>query len=150
MKPQFLITEYLKNYTNLEELRKKLFENGVLSKDYIEENLVLLYHKYDSPITCELERECRSLIIDRTTFDIISYSCESPRLNNEGMEYLVANNNNNQIINPCYEGTYLSVFYYNKWFVSTRRCLKCHEVFGFRTIKIIILKIKLILFYLYI
>jgi hypothetical protein len=127
MNPQFLITEYLNNYTNLEELRKKLYETGVLSKDYIDENLVLLYHKYDSPITCELERECRSLVIDRNTLKIVSYSCETPRLNNEGMEYLIANPTYNQVINTCYEGTYLSVFWHDKWYISTRRCLNSQE-----------------------
>ena len=127
MNPNFLITEYLNNNTNLEDLRKKLYEEGVLSKDYIEDNLVLLYHKYDSPITCELERECRSLVIDRDTLKIVSYSCETPRLNNEGMEYLISNAMETQIINTCYEGTYLSVFYYNKWYVSTRRCLNSNE-----------------------
>jgi hypothetical protein len=131
MNPQFLITEYLKN-TNadmtLEDLRKKLYEKGVLTKDYIDDNLVLLYHKYDSPITHELERECRSLVINRTTFEIISYSCETPRLNNEGMEFLITNPTEKQEINTCYEGTYLSVFYHSdKWYISTRRCLNSQE-----------------------
>ena len=134
--PQFLITSYLEStQNNLEELRKKLFEKGVLTKDYIDDGLMLLYHKYDSPITSELERECRSLIIDRTALKIKSYSCETPRLNKEGMEYLVAKSaidsvstNPNQIINTCYEGTYLSLFNHNtKWYVSTRRCLNSQE-----------------------
>ena len=50
-KPQFLITSYLEAPSSLEELRKKLFEKGVLSKDYLEEGLMLLYHKFDTPIT---------------------------------------------------------------------------------------------------
>ena len=129
--PQFLITTYLNsNQGNLEELRKKLFDKGVLTKDYMDSNLMLIYHKYDSPITSELERECRSLIIDRTTLKIISYSCETPRLNKEGMDYLISHTSDSdkQIINPCFEGTYLSVFNYNsKWYVSTRRCLDSQE-----------------------
>lgn len=127
--PQFLITSYL-NLTdnNLEELRKKLFEKGVLSKDYEDDGLILLYHKYDAPITNELERECRSLVIDRSTLKIKSYSCETPLINKEGMEYLLTNATEQQITNICYEGTYLSVFYHNdKWYVSTRRCLNSQE-----------------------
>lgn len=123
--PTFLITSVLESCKDdLESLRKKLFEKGVLTKDYIDDGLMLLYHKYDSPITTELERECRSLVIDRTTLKIKSYSCESPLLNKEGMDYLIAHPTEFRLMNPCYEGTYLSIFNHNsKWYVSTRRCL---------------------------
>jgi hypothetical protein len=175
--PQFLITKILESNQNPEDLRKELFKHGVLTKDYMNEGLMLLYHKFDSPITNELERECRSLIIDISTLKIKSYSCETPRINKEGMEYLITHSNETlsfsskekdkitfekkqsffpnetthtkyeflpqnvkhsdetlsledkpQIINPCYEGTYLSVFNHNdKWYVSTRRCLNSQE-----------------------
>jgi hypothetical protein len=128
-KPNFLITNYLESCQgNLEQLRKTLFEKGVFTKDYVDDNLMLLYHKYDIPITTELERECRSLIIDRSTLKIKSYSCETPRVNKEGMNFLLANSTAPQIINVCYEGTYLSIFNHNdKWYVSTRRCLDSHD-----------------------
>lgn len=127
--PQFLITSVLEsNQGNLEELRKKLFERGVLTKDYPDDGLMLLYHKFDMPVTNDLERECRSLVIDRSSLKIKSYSCETPRVNKEGMEFIIANSSENQLINPCYEGTYLSIFNANgKWYVSTRRCLDSQE-----------------------
>lgn len=123
--PTFLITSYLNSCNgDLEVLRKTLFEIGVLTKDYPDEGLMLLYHKFESPVTTEIERECRSLVIDRSTLKIKSYSCETPRVNKEGMEYLVTHSTEKLLINPCYEGTYLSIFNHNgKWFVSTRRCL---------------------------
>ena len=130
--PTFLITSILESAdkSNLEALRKTLFEKGVLTKDYLEDGLMLLYHKFDTPCSSELERECRSLIVDRETLKIKSYSCETPKMNKDGMEYLISHTNINQqrIINPCYEGTFLSIFYHNdKWFVSTRRCLNSHD-----------------------
>ena len=135
--PTYLITSILDSAdkSNIEGLRKTLFEKGVLAKDYLEDGLMLLYHKFDSPCSTELERECRSLIIDRDTLKIKSYSCETPRMNKDGMEYLVSHQTNdstdhsyNRIINPCYEGTLLSIFYHvDKWFVSTRRCLNSHD-----------------------
>lgn len=127
--PKFLIKSFLESYQgNHEELRKKLFEMGILSKHYIEDDLMLLYHKYESPITSELERECRSLVIDCNSLKIKSYSCENPRVNKEGMNYLLSNTMQPQIINTCYEGTFLSVFSHNnKWYVSTRRCLNSHD-----------------------
>lgn len=129
--PRFLITDIITSHMdNMDECRKALFEKGVLSKDYPEDGLVLCYHKYDSPVFSELERECRSLVIEKATGRIVSYSCETPRLNNEGMEYLISHPTETRIINPCYEGTYLSVFCHNtKWYVSTRRCLDSQESF---------------------
>ena len=130
--PQYLITDYLnKSFSegaDLEALRKTLFEKGVFTKDYLEDGLMLLYHKFDCPVKTELERECRSLIIDRSTLKIKSYSCETPRTNKEGMDYLISHSTELQLINPCYEGTFLSVFFHNdKWYVSTRRCLDSRE-----------------------
>lgn len=126
--PTFLINTILESCQhNLETLRKKLFEQGILTKDYVDDGLMLLYQKFDSPVTNDLERECRSLVIDRSTLKIKSYSCETPRMNEEGMKYLSNCLTQPQIINPCYEGTYLSVFNFNdKWYISTRRCLDSH------------------------
>jgi hypothetical protein len=99
-----------------------------LSKDYVDDGLMLLYHKFDSPTTTELERECRSLVIDRLTLKIKSYSCETPINNKESMKYLIENSSKPKLIFQCYEGTYLSVFNNNgKWYVSTRRCLDSQE-----------------------
>jgi hypothetical protein len=125
--PHFLITPYLESTSNLEELRKVLFEKNVLSKDYNDEGLVLLYTKFGLTGD-ELVRECRSLVIDRETFKIKSYSCETPLLNKEGMNYMLAHMSDPTVVTPCYEGTYLSVFNHNsKWYVSTRRCLNSND-----------------------
>lgn len=134
--PKFLINDLLEEHKknnpnnlpeNITKLKKTLYEKGILSKEYLEDNLLLLYHKYNSPITTELERECRSLVIDLTNLKIKSYSCESPRLNKEGQE-LLANPTEKQIITTCYEGTLLSLFHHNgKWYNSTRRCLDSNK-----------------------
>ena len=137
--PHFLINDLLENYKNdnkndynnnenIQKLKKTLFEKGVLTKEFVDDELMLLYHKYNSPITTELERECRSLIIDMKTLKIKSYSCESPRLNKEGMDFILLNSFEKQIITTCYEGTYLSLFNHNnKWYISTRRCLDSNK-----------------------
>jgi len=125
--PIFFINEYLNKYHKLEELRKELFKKNILTKDYIEEGLFLIYHKYNNLQSTDLERECRSIIIDRNTKQILSYSCEAPLMNTEAMEYLLLNPSENQTITKCYEGTLLSVFFKDKWYVSTRRCLNSKE-----------------------
>ena len=127
--PKFLITQYLhENVNNIESLKTKLYEQGVLSKYYEDDKLLLLYHKYDSPINNPLQRECRSLVIDIETFKIKAYSCENPLENDEGMKYLLQHSGDTQNISTCYEGTYLSLFNHNgKWYASTRRCLNSKD-----------------------
>jgi len=125
--PHFLITPYLESTFNLEELQKILFEKNILLKDYNDEGLVLLYTKFGLTGD-ELVRECRSLVIDRETFKIKSYSCETPLMNKEGMNYMLSHMKDPTVVTPCYEGTYLSVFNHNsKWYVSTRRCLNSND-----------------------
>lgn len=127
-KPQFLINYYLEaENVTLEELRKTLYKNGLFSKEYVEDGLMLVYHKFEQPIRNELERECRTLVIDTKTLKMVS-CCENVRLNQDGMEYMVANSTSPTIINTCYEGTLLSMFHHNnKWYVATRRCLNSSE-----------------------
>lgn len=125
--PLFLINNILLNI-NKENIRKELFKKSILTKEYNEDGLILLYYKFDSPVINELQRECRSLILNLNTLKIVSYSCETCLLNKEGLDFMLLNHNKPKIINECYEGTYLSLFYFNdKWYLSTRRCLNSKE-----------------------
>jgi len=126
--PIFCINELINNFPDLENFRNELYKKNILSKDYVDENLFLVYHKFEQRSTTLLDNECRSLIIDRNTKKIISFSCETPIVNSEGLEYLLLNQQEEKIINKCYEGTLLSVFYHgSKWYISTRRCLNSNE-----------------------
>jgi len=135
MTPSFLITSFLKKYENnlsdpniIKQIKIDLFNNGICTKDYPEDQLLLLYNKYEDSIMTPLKRECRSLVIDYTNLKIKSYSCETPRLNKDGLEFLLSHTDSPQRINVCYEGTYLSIFNHNdKWYVSTRRCLDSND-----------------------
>ena len=127
--PNFSIKQYFEESKgNFEIFSKKLFDKGVMTKNYPELGLTLVYHKYELPVTNDISRECRSLVLDNMTGNIMSYSCMMPRLNKEGYDYLLSHPDEKQIITTCYEGTYLSVFHHNdKWYVSTRRCLNAEE-----------------------
>lgn len=120
-KPTFLINSYINDCNkDSSELCKNLFKQGIMSKQLENENLILIYNKYDDHNMSELKRECRSLILDKKTLEIKAYSCETPKLI-LGKETIQDSSSN--IINMCYEGTLLSVFYYNNiWYISTRRC----------------------------
>lgn len=123
--PKFLINSYIKDSNgDCDLLCKNLFTEGILSKQIEDEELVLIYNKFDDYNMSDLKQECRSLIIDKKTLGMKAYSCETPQI--------VQNNkvplNDHSIINMCYEGTLLSIFNHNdKWYVSTRRCLNSSQ-----------------------
>ena len=122
--PQFLITPYLLD-PNFESNSLKL---KLKTKINTEHNLTLVYTDYNSSKTgTPLQNECRSLVLNKDK-KIISYSGETPLMNKEGMNYLLQHTTDKQLITESYEGTILSMFYHNdRWFVSTRRCLDCHD-----------------------
>ena len=128
----FLINDYISKFPNLEEFRNELYKKNILSKDYIDEGVMLIYHKFDQKTSSDLETECRSIIINRDTKQILSYSCENPLINTDAFKYLLESSINinsqpTQLITKCYEGTLMSLFFKDKWFLSTRRCLNSKD-----------------------
>jgi hypothetical protein len=123
----FLINDYINKFSELDVLRTELYKKNILTKDYVEEGMMLIYHKFEQKNSSDLERECRSIVLDRNTKQILSYSCETPVINSEAFEYLLMNQNIDKIITKCYEGTLLSLFFKDKWYLSTRRCLNSND-----------------------
>lgn len=123
IKPKYLI-EDICNINNIIEIKKKLLLNGIKIKDYDKENLLLIYNNYNISIKSDLQRECRSLVLDKTSFKIIAYSCETPLINNDGLDY-IKYNNTLEYVTTCYEGTCLSLFNHNNnWYLSSRKLLR--------------------------
>ena len=72
----------------------------------------------------ELERECRSIIINKETLEIICYTYDDIYYNQDAKDFIIKHNDYEKVIQECFEGTLLSMFYYkDKWFISTRRCI---------------------------
>ncbi len=110
----------------LEKLKQNLKKEKIHYKDYPDDGLILIFNDFNKQNKSELERECRSIILDRNTLNIVSYSCNDPLCNSEAKHFLLNNSieNSDQSIFQCYEGSLLSVYYFgNKWYVSTRKCL---------------------------
>lgn len=109
---------------NVELVQTELFKHSIMSKYYENENLLLVYHKYDMTTSTKLERECRSLVVETTNFTVVSYSCTNPVCNREAQQVLINNSSLKPTFYRCYEGSLMSLFNYNdKWYLSTRRCL---------------------------
>lgn len=117
---KYLINNILDKKLNIDELILLLKKYRITVKEY--DNILLLYRNYNSDINNEIERECRSLVICKDNYNIIAYSCPIPTIiNNINYNY---NYLKNGIITKCYEGTYITVFYYNnKWNISSRKCI---------------------------
>lgn len=129
MDTNFLINNYIDTDTKVEDLRTELYKNGVMSKYYEDDNMLLVYTKHTNELNnTELKNECRSLIIDTNTNQIISYTCNTPITNLEAMNYLLEHNEDSKRIYKCYEGSLMSLFNNNgKWYLSTRRCLDSND-----------------------
>ena len=124
--PNFLITNYISdnNFKDCQKLKDNLQNLGIIMKDYPTDNLILLHNRFNYNIKKKLELECRSIVLNRTTFEIVCYTCPTPIYNINAMNFLVKNSTQNKEIYECYEGALLSVFYFNnKWYISSRRCI---------------------------
>lgn len=139
---QLQITDYLKNYSGpnkampysaqeVDVLRNKLYnEQNILMKVYEDKGLILLYHKYGTECKTQLQRETRSIIIDRDTFNVVAFTGEEPYLNKEGLNFLLCSyhDDSKTISTESFEGTMISFYYHqNTWKTSTRRCIDSKE-----------------------
>ena len=81
-------------------------------KDNDDSNLVIISNNYTKKINTlsELEKECRSLIIDKTTLKIICYTYDDIYYNQDAKNYFLKNNIKEYDIQECFEGTLLSIF----------------------------------------
>lgn len=123
-----LINSFIKQNSDLQDITKKLFDKGIMTKHYKEDNLLLIYNNFNTYHKSQLVSECRSVVIDLNTNNIITYTGNTPIYNYEGYSYLIRNKDVPMQIYECYEGTMITLFYHNDmWYISTRRCLNAQK-----------------------
>jgi len=75
-----------------------------------------------------LEKNCRSVILEKKTMKPIASQYNKILYNDETVEFLKGKNWKNVVVQKCVEGTLLLVFFHGKkWYVATRRCLDAKE-----------------------
>lgn len=118
------------------ELTNSLNEDGsrVYNINYKEDpdnDLILFFYNEqhenlinnNPPKTSVTEDACKSCIYTRSTLEYVASQFNRIIYNDDALE-LLQPNLENAIIQKCYEGTTLLVFYHNnKWFISTRKCI---------------------------
>ena len=112
----------------LVNLKTKLSEttDKITIKEFSGSNLILVSNKFskNTPLLSNLEKECRSIILDKNTLKVVCYTYDDIYYNQDAKNYVLENDSLTQIIMECFEGTLLSVFNYNDiWHVSTRKCI---------------------------
>ena len=99
-------------------------KNISLRNDY-DSDLAILTNNYNKNKKLnKLESECRSIILDKNTLDIVCYTHDDIIFNENAKSFLLKNDSMDKKILECYEGTTITVFNYKqKWFFSTRKCI---------------------------
>ena len=120
---KLVINSQLESTTNKEEVIKVLTNNHLQYHDNEEKGLIQVFSRFEKNNKSEIEKECRSLVINYEG-KIINYTFNDPIYNNDARHHYLSLDESNMKYYKSYDGTLLSVFHYNgEWFYSTRRCL---------------------------
>ncbi len=80
------------------------------------------------PVVVELEKSCRSIILDKHNLKPIGSQFNRILYNSEAVDLLKTRDWNDVVVQKCYEGTMLLVFnHHGNWYVSTRRCINSED-----------------------
>ena len=122
------VQKYLRSGRTLDDLESEYF-----IKANCHENLVVLnYHQFDSPKTDPITMECRGLILEKYTWNIVARSFhrffnykESPEITGE-FDISTAH------ILEKIDGSIITVFWYNdRWYMATRSSIEGQGKVGF-------------------
>jgi hypothetical protein len=118
--PQFLLSHYIKNLKNTDNINKYLYQNyNIMTKDY--PGMTIYYNKYDNKHKTQLESASRSVIMDEN-HNVLCYTCNTPLYNTDAIQYLLRNKDKDKTTYVCYEGSLISLFNHNnEWYISSRK-----------------------------
>jgi hypothetical protein len=119
----------VKTIDSLKEAIFKLSQN-ITIKDKEDSNLAIISNNFtkNTNVLTSFEKECRSIIIDKDSLDIICYTYDDILYDDDAKLYL-ANIYENDVptdteIQECFEGTIMALFFNNNTaYLSTRKCI---------------------------
>jgi hypothetical protein len=116
-----------KNYESLKNKLLSLSNNLSINIDK-NSDLVILSNNFtkNNVNNTNLEKECRSIILNKKDLSIVCYTHDNIFYNEEAKNYVLNKDiTETQKIYECYEGTMLTIYYFeDKWRMSTRKCLR--------------------------
>jgi hypothetical protein len=121
--PQYVLSHYINGLNNVDDINKHLFQNyNIMTKDFPELDMTIYYNKYDNKHKTQIEMSTRSVILSKSSHNVICYTCPTPIYNMDAVQYLWRNQDKPRETFVCYEGSLISVFNYNnKWYVASRK-----------------------------
>lgn len=112
------------SFNELRELiESKKYDIGIKEN----EDLAILFKNNINitPKTSQFEKECKSIIIDKETLDIIGSQYNPVIYNYNAINNINSLWWNKAVVYKCYEGTTFLVYNHkDKWYISTRKCLE--------------------------
>ena len=104
------------NINSFKDLKVFLQENKIKIKYSEDTDLVILSNNYKENLN-NLQKECRSLIIDKVTLDVICYTYDNILYNKDAKNEFLKINPSEFVIQESFEGTLLSIYNYkNKYY----------------------------------
>ncbi len=118
--PQYILSHYIKNLKNIDNVNKYLYQNyNIMTKEY--PGMTIYYNKYDNKHKTPLESTSRSVIMD-DNHNVLCYTCNTPIYNTDAIQYLWRNKDKEKTTYICYEGSLMSLFNYNnEWYMASRK-----------------------------
>ena len=110
------------NILKQSDIKSIIKENNL---KYIEDNdnkniFLLKYDKDKSDLKSDLVRQCRGIILEKETNKIVAYGLDKMNDSNKLDDELDLSNIK---VEDAIDGTQLRLYYYNKWVLTTARCI---------------------------
>ncbi len=119
---KFLLAQKEQGLSNAQAFEQLTEQFAIKVKHYEDERIVLLdYHMIDSPKMNPVVIECRSLILQFDTFEVVSRKFDRFFNYGEALEYYRAFDLSRSVIMEKADGSLIGVYHHNgKWHISTR------------------------------
>ena len=121
---KFIDSLDVKDYDCFKKTLKSKFKTINFKDNH--ESLVLINNNfnYNNHLLSDIEKECRSIILDKRTLEIICYTYDDIIYNENAQNFLIENDHLTKEIYESYEGTQINIYHHDdEWYISTRRCI---------------------------
>lgn len=126
------VQKYLRSGKTLADLENDF---GIIVRNYEDSLVILNYSQIDSPKSHEIVMECRGLILETGTWNIVCYPFKRFFNYEEVVEITENFDYANATCLEKLDGSLISVFYYNnRWYMSTRGAIENESQVGFSNI----------------
>ena len=139
------IVELVNNTMSWVELVGALTNTNIKIKEEEDGKIGILYTEFSTDLTecSELEKECRSVIVDKVNMKVLAFTSPNMIYNDYCVITDAAITGKSTIITECVDGTMISFYHHDGgWKVATRRCGDASQCFRWKRKKSILHLVK--------